>query len=87
MLECPIITLMRHLLSVFANNVDKGKKDYSEKQYGTRTDKTSFCSVNGLYIQYPLLLNSQSRIIHFAYSDWFTQSWLSAHIPWFDLIW
>ena len=27
------------------------------------------------------LLNSQPRIMHFAYSDWFTQSWLSAHIP------
>ena len=26
------------------------------------------------------LLNSQPRIIHFAYSDWFTQSWLSAHM-------
>ena len=25
-----------------------------------------------------LLLNSQPRIMHFAYSDWFTQSWLSA---------
>ena len=34
-----------------------------------------------------LLLNSQPWIMHFAYSDWFTQSWLSAHIPWFDLIW
>ena len=34
-----------------------------------------------------LLLNSQPRIMHFACSDWFTQSRLSAHIPWFDLIW
>ena len=25
--------------------------------------------------------NSQPRIMHFAYSDWFPQSWLSAHIP------
>ena len=30
---------------------------------------------------YLYLLNSQPRIMHFAYSDWFTQSWLSAHIP------
>ena len=36
---------------------------------------------------YTMLLNSKPRIMHFAYSDWFTQSWLSAHIPWFDLIW
>ena len=36
---------------------------------------------------YTILLNSQPRIMHFAYSDWFTQSWLSGHIPWFDLIW
>ena len=35
--------------------------------------------------EYPLLLNSQPRIMHFACSDWFTQSRLSAHIPWFDL--
>ena len=27
------------------------------------------------------LLNSQPRIMHFAHSDWFTQSWLLAHIP------
>ena len=27
------------------------------------------------------LLNSQPRIMHLEYSDWFTQSWLSAHIP------
>ena len=26
---------------------------------------------------YPPLLNSHPRIMHFAYSDWFTQSWLS----------
>ena len=31
-------------------------------------------------VQYSLL-NSQPRIMHFPYSDWFTQSWLSAHIP------
>ena len=31
------------------------------------------------YIIY--LLNSKPRIMHFAYSDWFAQSWLSAHIP------
>ena len=31
--------------------------------------------------KYIYLLNSQPRIMHFAYSDWFTQSWLSAHIP------
>ena len=42
-------------------------------------------------ISYPtrahgIILNSQPRIMHFAYSDWFTQSWLSAHIPWFDRI-
>ena len=37
--------------------------------------------------EYSPLLYSQPRIMHFAYSDWFTQSWLSAHIPWFDLIW
>ena len=36
---------------------------------------------NGIYVCYYLLLNSQPRIMHFAYSDWFTQSWLSAHIP------
>ena len=28
-----------------------------------------------------LLLNSQPQIMHFAHSDCFTQSWLSAHIP------
>ena len=33
--------------------------------------------VNYIYV----LLNSQPRIMHFAHSDWFTQSWLSAHIP------
>ena len=32
-------------------------------------------------IVYIYLLNSQPRIMHFAYSDWFAQSWLSAHIP------
>ena len=37
--------------------------------------------------QYHILLNSQPGTMHFAYSDWFTQSWLSAHIPLFDLIW
>ena len=37
--------------------------------------------------QYHILLNSQPRTMHFAYSDWFTQSWLSPHIPLFDLIW
>ena len=31
--------------------------------------------------KYSNLLNSQPWIMHFAYSDWFTQSWLSAHIP------
>ena len=31
--------------------------------------------------KYIYLLNSQPLIMHFAYSDWFTQSWLSAHIP------
>ena len=36
---------------------------------------------------YLLLINSQPRRMHFACSDWFTQSRLSAHIPWFDLIW
>ena len=30
---------------------------------------------------YTYLLNCQPRIMHFAYSDWFTQSWLSAHLP------
>ena len=30
---------------------------------------------------YLMLLNSQPRIMHFAYSDSFTQSWLSVHIP------
>ena len=30
---------------------------------------------------YIYLLHSQPRIMHFAYSDWFTHSWLSAHIP------
>ena len=34
-----------------------------------------------------ILLNSQPRIMHFTYTDWFAQSWLSAHIPLFDLIW
>ena len=29
---------------------------------------------------YWLLLNSQPRIMHLAYSDWFTQSWSSAPI-------
>ena len=36
---------------------------------------------------YIYLLNSQPRIMHFAYSDWFSQSCLSAHIPKFGLIW
>ena len=31
--------------------------------------------------EYHSLLNSQPRIMHFTYSHWFTQSWLSAHIP------
>ena len=29
-------------------------------------------------MQYHVLLNSQPRIMNLAYSDWFTQSWLSA---------
>ena len=37
--------------------------------------------------EYSPLLNSQPRIMHFAHTDWFAQSWLSAHIPLFDLIW
>ena len=37
--------------------------------------------------EYANLLNSQPRIMHFTYTDWFAQSWLSAHIPLFDLIW
>ena len=36
---------------------------------------------------YSMLLNSQPRIMHFAYTDWFARSRLSAHIPLFDLIW
>ena len=32
MLKCPIITLMRYLLSVFCDQHCKGKKDYSERQ-------------------------------------------------------
>ena len=38
-------------------------------------------TVQGLSIVYYNLLNSQPQIMHFTYSDWFTQSWLSAHIP------
>ena len=39
---------------------------------------TVYTSTN--YNIYNTLLNSQPRIMHFAYSDWFTQSLLSAHI-------
>jgi len=28
-----------------------------------------------------VFIRNKPRIMHFAYSDWFTQSWLSAHIP------
>ena len=34
-----------------------------------------------LNIGYVHLLNCQPRIMHFAYSEWFTLSWLSDHIP------
>ena len=50
-------------------------------------ETTRHFSLRSQNSEYPRLLNSQPLIMHFAYFDWFTQSWLSAHIPWFDLIW
>ena len=43
-------------------------------------EPTSLQKVNGGIIIITVV-NSQLRIMHFAYSDWFAQSWLSAHIP------
>ena len=40
-----------------------------------------------VFLRYKHLLNSQPRLLHFSCSDLFTQSRLSADIPWFDLIW
>ena len=40
-----------------------------------------------VFLRYKHLLNSQPRLLHFSRSDLFTQSRLSADIPWFDLIW
>ena len=59
--------------------------------YGAQTFLNSFPHMHTMYNflegpgnhwcdVYPSL-NFQPRIMHFAYSDWFTQSWLSAHIP------
>ena len=41
-------------------------------------ETTSHFSLRSHNSEYPNLLNSQPRVMHFAYSDWLTQSWLSA---------
>ena len=45
------------------------------------TEFAAYCPLSELINIYLYLLNSQPRIMHFAHSDWFSQSWLSAHIP------